>query len=95
MLVERRVFGALRMATPRGAGASQSGLTHVTRILFLCHQTSGIRISYPSSTESHLEPSLDYIFLFIQKMDPFQASQIYATTENRIDGTHKIRVRQG
>ena len=58
----------LRLA---GAGASQQGLTHVTRILFLCHQTSGIRISYHSSTESHLAPSLDYIFLFIPKWTLF------------------------
>ena len=58
----------LRLA---GAGASQQGLTCVTRILFLCHQTSGLRISYPSSTESHLAPSLDYIFLFVPKWTLF------------------------
>ena len=67
VLVNRRVFGSLRMATPRGGRGVTIGPDTCHSDFFLCHQTSGIRISYPSSTESHMEPSLDYIFLFIQK----------------------------
>ena len=94
VLVERRVFGALRMATPRGGRGVTIGPD-------TCH--SDFIFVSSNFWNTHFLPLLHWKspgtmlglhFSVDSKMDPFQASQIYPTTENRLDGTHKIWVRQ-
>ena len=95
VLVERRVFGALRMATPRGGRGVTIGPD-------TCH--SDFIFVSSNFWNTHFLPLLHWKlpgtklglhFSVYSKMDPFQASQIYATTENRLDGIHKIWVRRG